>query len=112
MDFAARCICMDLARSHPIKSAASMMEERFKTSDNIRLRIQDKKECEKKKNQSVQQSANVENYFDYSARVTWRKILVYFVFNIVDYGLLRSGARRRALAQTICNARGLDINSP
>jgi hypothetical protein len=45
-----------------------------------------------------------EEYFDY------------FVFNIVDYGvncgLLRSGARRRALAQTIGNARRLDINSP
>jgi hypothetical protein len=35
-----------------------------------------------------------------------------FVFNIVDCGLLRSRARRRALAQTIGNARGLDINSP
>jgi hypothetical protein len=45
-----------------------------------------------------------EEYFDY------------FVFNIVDYGvncgLLNLGARRRALAQTIGNARGLDINSP
>jgi hypothetical protein len=45
------------------------------------------------------------------------KYLDYFVFNIVDYicfncGLLRSGARRRALAQTIGNARGLDINLP
>jgi hypothetical protein len=43
-------------------------------------------------------------------------IFDYFVFNIVDYGvndgLSRSGARRRALAQTIGNARGLDINSP
>jgi hypothetical protein len=40
----------------------------------------------------------------------------YFDFNIVDYiyvncGLSRSGARRCALAQTIGNARGLDINS-
>jgi hypothetical protein len=40
----------------------------------------------------------------------------YFIFKIVDYicvgcGLPRSGARRRALAQTIGNARGLDINS-
>jgi hypothetical protein len=44
------------------------------------------------------------------------KYFDYFVFNIVDYsvncGLPRSGARRRALAQTIGNARGLDINSP
>jgi hypothetical protein len=51
----------------------------------------------------------------------------YFVFNIVDsvcfnyisidhlrvdYGLSCSGARRRALAQTIGHDRGLDINSP
>jgi hypothetical protein len=42
----------------------------------------------------------IEKYFDY------------FVFNIVDCGLLRLGARRRALAQIIGNARGLDINSP
>jgi hypothetical protein len=38
-----------------------------------------------------------------------------FIFNIVDCGvncgLLRSGARRRTLVQTIGNARGLDINS-
>jgi hypothetical protein len=45
------------------------------------------------------------------------KYFDYFVFNIVDYiyvnyGLPRSGARRRALAQTIGNARGLNINSP
>jgi hypothetical protein len=44
------------------------------------------------------------------------KYFDYFVFNIVDYGVncgfLRSGAHRRALAQTIGNARGLDINSP
>jgi hypothetical protein len=40
------------------------------------------------------------------------KYFDYFVFNIVDYGLPRSGAQRRALAQTIGNARGLDINSP
>jgi hypothetical protein len=72
-----------------------------------------------------------EKYFDYSARTTPRKIFRllaepigqsgekdfdYFVFNIVDYGvncgLLRSGAHHRALAQTISNARGLDINSP
>jgi hypothetical protein len=43
-------------------------------------------------------------------------IFDYFIFNIVDfgvidYGLSRSGARHRALAQTIGNARGLDINS-
>jgi hypothetical protein len=41
-----------------------------------------------------------ENYFDY------------FIFNIVNYGFPRSGARHRALTQTIGNARGLDINSP
>jgi hypothetical protein len=46
-----------------------------------------------------------EQYFDY------------FVFNIidyicVDYGLPRSGAHRQAPAQTIGNARGLDINLP
>jgi hypothetical protein len=44
------------------------------------------------------------------------KYFDYFVFNIVDCGincgLPRSGARRRALAQTISNAQGLDINSP
>jgi hypothetical protein len=44
------------------------------------------------------------------------KYFNYFVVNIVDYdvicGLPRSGARRRALMQTIGNARGLDINSP
>jgi hypothetical protein len=41
------------------------------------------------------------------------KYIDYFVFNIVDCGvncgLLCSGACRRALAQTISNARGLDI---
>jgi hypothetical protein len=41
----------------------------------------------------------------------------YFDFNIIDYvyvgyALLRSGAHHRELAQTIGNARGLDINSP
>jgi hypothetical protein len=41
-----------------------------------------------------------EKYFDYS------------VFNIVDSGFPRSGARRRALAQNIGHTRGLDINSP
>jgi hypothetical protein len=40
------------------------------------------------------------------------KYFDYFVFNIVDYVLPCSGARRRVLAQTIGNARGLDINSP
>jgi hypothetical protein len=44
------------------------------------------------------------------------KYFDYFVFNIVDYGvncgLLCSGVRRRALAQTLSNDRGLDINSP
>jgi hypothetical protein len=50
-------------------------------------------------------------------RTTRRKYFDYFVFNIIDYicvncGLSCSGARRRALAQTINNARGLDINSP
>jgi hypothetical protein len=44
------------------------------------------------------------------------KYFDYFVLNIVDYGvncsLICAGARRRALAQTIGNARGLDINSP
>jgi hypothetical protein len=37
-----------------------------------------------------------------------KKYFDYFV----NYGLICSGARRRALAQTIVNARGLDINSP
>jgi hypothetical protein len=47
-----------------------------------------------------------------------RKYFDYSVFKIidciygVDYGLPRSRARRRALAQTIGNTRGLDINSP
>jgi hypothetical protein len=36
----------------------------------------------------------------------------YFVFYIVDYSLPRSGTRHCALAQTIGNARGLDIISP
>jgi hypothetical protein len=49
-------------------------------------------------------------------RTTEENIFDYFVFNIVDFGvnydLPRSGARRRVLAQTIGNARGLDINSP
>jgi hypothetical protein len=45
------------------------------------------------------------------------KYFDYFIFNIIDYiyvgcALPRSRARRRALAQTIGNARGLDINSP
>jgi hypothetical protein len=45
-----------------------------------------------------------------------KNIFDYFVFNIVDYicvncGLPCSGARYRALAQTIGNARGLDVNS-
>jgi hypothetical protein len=40
------------------------------------------------------------------------KYFDYFVFNIVDCALLRSGARRRALMHTIGNARGLDITSP
>jgi hypothetical protein len=48
-------------------------------------------------------------------RQSGEKYFDYFVFNIIDCsvncGLLRSGARRRALAQTIGNARGLDINS-
>jgi hypothetical protein len=43
---------------------------------------------------------------------TWRKYFDYLIFNIVNCGLLRSGARRRALAQTIGNVRRLDINSP
>jgi hypothetical protein len=46
-----------------------------------------------------------------------KKYFNYSVFNIIDYigvncGLLRSGARDRALAQIIGNAWGLDINSP
>jgi hypothetical protein len=49
-------------------------------------------------------------------RTIRRKYFDYFTFNIVDCGvncgLIRLGARRRALAQTIGNARGLDINSP
>jgi hypothetical protein len=45
------------------------------------------------------------------------KYFEYFVFNIVDYicvgcALQRLGALHRALAQTIGNAQGLDINSP
>jgi hypothetical protein len=45
------------------------------------------------------------------------KYFDYFAFKIVDYirfgyGFPRSGARHRALAQTIGNTRGLDINSP
>jgi hypothetical protein len=51
-----------------------------------------------------------------TARTTQRKYFDYFTFNTVDYsvncGLIRSGARHRALTQTIGNARGLDINSP
>jgi hypothetical protein len=40
------------------------------------------------------------------------KYFDYFIFNVINYGLLRSGGHRRVLAQTIGNARGLDINSP
>jgi hypothetical protein len=44
------------------------------------------------------------------------KYFDYLVFNIVDcgvnYDLPRLGTRHRALAQTIGNTRGLDINSP
>jgi hypothetical protein len=40
------------------------------------------------------------------------KYFDYFAFKIVNCGLPRSGAHRRALAQTIGNGRGLDINSP
>jgi hypothetical protein len=48
-----------------------------------------------------------------TARTTRRtKYFDYLVFNIIDCGLPRSGACHRALAQTIGNARGLDINSP
>jgi hypothetical protein len=53
-----------------------------------------------------------EKYFDYEAWTTRRKYFDYFVFKIVNCDLFRSGARRHALAQTIGNARGLDINSP
>jgi hypothetical protein len=54
-----------------------------------------------------------EKYSDYAGRTIWRKkYFDYFVFKIVDCGLIRSGARRRTLAQTIGNARGLNINSP
>jgi hypothetical protein len=67
---------------------------------------------EKKIGNSLQSASNL-NCADNSKK----KYFDYFVFNIVDYirvdsGLPRSGARRRALAQTIGNARGLDINSP
>jgi hypothetical protein len=41
-----------------------------------------------------------------------QKYFNYFVFNSVGCALPRSGARQHALAQTIGNARGLDINSP
>jgi hypothetical protein len=48
-----------------------------------------------------------------TARTTRKKYFDYFVDYIcVNYGLPRSGARRRTLAQTFGNARGLDINSP
>jgi hypothetical protein len=49
---------------------------------------------------------------DYVARTIRRKYFDYFVFNIVDSSSPRPGARHRALAQTINNARGLDIASP
>jgi hypothetical protein len=49
-------------------------------------------------------------------RTIRRKYFDYFTFNIVDCGvncgLIRSGARRRGLVQTIGNVQGLDINSP
>jgi hypothetical protein len=47
-----------------------------------------------------------------TARTTRRKYFNYFVFKIVNCGLPRSGARHHALAQTIGNARRLDIISP
>jgi hypothetical protein len=40
------------------------------------------------------------------------KYFDYFVFNIVNCDLLRSGARHHALMKTIGNAWGFDINSP
>jgi hypothetical protein len=47
-----------------------------------------------------------------TARTTRRKkYFDYFIFKIVDCGLIPSGTRRCALAQTIGNARGLDMNS-
>jgi hypothetical protein len=46
-------------RSHPIKSASSMVKERFKTSNNIRVRIQDKTECEKTKEWSIKLPASM-----------------------------------------------------
>jgi hypothetical protein len=49
---------------------------------------------------SISSTTFGEKYFDY------------FVFKIVNCGLIRSEVRHRALAQTIGNARGLDINSP
>jgi hypothetical protein len=47
------------------------------------------------------------------SRTTRKKYFDYFIDYIrVNYSLPRLGARRRTLAQTIGNARGLDINSP
>jgi hypothetical protein len=48
-----------------------------------------------------------------TARTTRRKkYFDYFVFKIVECGLPCSGARHHALAQTINNTRGFDINLP
>jgi hypothetical protein len=52
-----------------------------------------------------------ENFDYYAWTIQRKKYFDYFIFNIVNFGLPCSGARRRALAQTISNACGLDINS-
>jgi hypothetical protein len=73
-------------------------------------------------NQKQYASANYKDFLDNSekntsttrriVRITRRKIFQHLVFNIVDCDLPCSGACHRAFAQTIGNARGLDINSP
>jgi hypothetical protein len=68
--------------------------------------------------QAIKASSNSNAYFsDEPAAQEKEEVEENIIFNIIDYirvgcSLLRSGTRHRALAQTIGNARGLDINSP
>jgi hypothetical protein len=86
-------------------------KERLCTIDEIFSNMHRSLRARKKK-EGIHQVTSV-----YAVQTTQRKkYFDYFAFNIVDCGvncsLPRSGARHRALTQTIGNARGLDINSP
>jgi hypothetical protein len=87
---------------------------------SARIRFQKKRKKGKRSHLSEYYFTSVSSYTSLRKQRLLKqpgeKYFDYFVFNIIDYGvncgLLRSGARHRALAQTIGNARGLDINSP